>query len=33
LTVLIKGGVIDRIVVSARHMPPERLNNLEVLAE
>jgi UDP-GlcNAc:undecaprenyl-phosphate GlcNAc-1-phosphate transferase len=31
LTVLIKAASVDCIVISARHMPPERLNNLEVL--
>jgi len=31
LTVLIKAASVDKIVISARHMPPERLNNLEVL--
>ena len=31
LTVLIKAASVDSIVISASHMPPERLNNLEVL--
>jgi UDP-GlcNAc:undecaprenyl-phosphate GlcNAc-1-phosphate transferase len=31
LTVLIKAASIDEVVVSARTMPPERLNNLQVL--
>jgi UDP-GlcNAc:undecaprenyl-phosphate GlcNAc-1-phosphate transferase len=31
LTVLAKAGAVDRIVMCAPHMPPERLNNLEVL--
>jgi len=31
LCVLVKAGAVDTIVISARHLPPERLNNLEVL--
>jgi UDP-GlcNAc:undecaprenyl-phosphate/decaprenyl-phosphate GlcNAc-1-phosphate transferase len=31
LTVLLKAASVDAVVVSARKMPPERLNNLEVL--
>src|SRR5262249_4975455 len=31
LTVLVNSGSIDSIVVSARNMPPERLNNLTTL--
>jgi UDP-GlcNAc:undecaprenyl-phosphate GlcNAc-1-phosphate transferase len=31
LTVLIKAAAVDSIVISARHLSPERLNNLEVL--
>src|SRR5262249_28707858 len=31
LTVLIKAASVDRVVVSARHVPAERLNNLRVL--
>jgi UDP-GlcNAc:undecaprenyl-phosphate/decaprenyl-phosphate GlcNAc-1-phosphate transferase len=31
LTVLVKAASIDEVVVSARTMPPERLNNLQVL--
>jgi UDP-GlcNAc:undecaprenyl-phosphate GlcNAc-1-phosphate transferase len=31
LTVLIKAESVDEVVVSARSMPPERLNNLHVL--
>jgi len=31
LTVLVKAASVDSIVISANHMPPERLNNLEVL--
>jgi UDP-GlcNAc:undecaprenyl-phosphate GlcNAc-1-phosphate transferase len=31
LTVLINATSIDTVVISARHMPPERLNNLRVL--
>ncbi len=30
LTVLLKAASVDSVVVSARRMPPERLNNLEV---
>jgi UDP-GlcNAc:undecaprenyl-phosphate GlcNAc-1-phosphate transferase len=31
LSVLIHSGSVDGIVISARHIPPERLNNLQVL--
>jgi UDP-GlcNAc:undecaprenyl-phosphate GlcNAc-1-phosphate transferase len=31
LTVLAKAGAVDRIVICVSQMPPERLNNLEVL--
>jgi len=31
LSVLIHSGSVDGIVISARHLPPERLNNLQVL--
>jgi UDP-GlcNAc:undecaprenyl-phosphate GlcNAc-1-phosphate transferase len=31
LTVLVKAAAVDTVVISARHLPPERLNNLEVL--
>jgi FlaA1/EpsC-like NDP-sugar epimerase len=31
LGVLAKAGAVDRIVICVRQMPPERLNNLEVL--
>ena len=31
LMVLAKAGAVDRIVICVRQMPPERLNNLEVL--
>jgi UDP-GlcNAc:undecaprenyl-phosphate GlcNAc-1-phosphate transferase len=31
LTVLVKAESVDRIVICARHLQPERLNNLEVL--
>jgi FlaA1/EpsC-like NDP-sugar epimerase len=31
LAVLLKSGSIDAVVISARHMPPERLSNLELL--
>ncbi len=31
LTVLIKAASVDSVVISASHIPPERLNNLEVL--
>ena len=31
LTILLKAASVDAVVISARRMPPERLNNLEVL--
>ena len=31
LTVLINAASVDAVVISARALPPERLNNLEVL--
>jgi len=31
LTVLVKAASIDAVVISARTLPPERLNNLQVL--
>jgi len=31
LTVLVKAASVDMVVISARHIPPERFNNLEVL--
>jgi hypothetical protein len=31
LGVLVKAASVDAVVISARSMPPERLNNLEVL--
>jgi UDP-GlcNAc:undecaprenyl-phosphate GlcNAc-1-phosphate transferase len=31
LVVLVKAAAIDTVVISSRHLPPERLNNLEVL--
>jgi UDP-GlcNAc:undecaprenyl-phosphate GlcNAc-1-phosphate transferase len=31
LTVLIRAGAVDTVVVAARHLLPDRLNNLEVL--
>jgi UDP-GlcNAc:undecaprenyl-phosphate GlcNAc-1-phosphate transferase len=31
LAVLLRAASVDRVVISARQMPPERLNNLEVL--
>jgi UDP-GlcNAc:undecaprenyl-phosphate GlcNAc-1-phosphate transferase len=31
LAVLVKSSSVDSVVISARHMPPERLNNLELL--
>ena len=31
LTVLVKASSVDSVVISARHMTPERLNNLETL--
>jgi UDP-GlcNAc:undecaprenyl-phosphate GlcNAc-1-phosphate transferase len=31
LTVLMKAGAVDAVVISARTLPPERMNNLEVL--
>ena len=31
LTVLAKAGAVDRVIICAPQMPPERLNNLEVL--
>jgi UDP-GlcNAc:undecaprenyl-phosphate GlcNAc-1-phosphate transferase len=31
LTVLVNAASVDGVIVSARHMPPERLNNLESL--
>jgi UDP-GlcNAc:undecaprenyl-phosphate GlcNAc-1-phosphate transferase len=31
LTVLVNAASVDMVVISARHIPPERLNNLEVL--
>src|SRR5439155_10444334 len=31
LTVLVKAAAVDTVVISARHMPPERLSNLEAM--
>jgi UDP-GlcNAc:undecaprenyl-phosphate GlcNAc-1-phosphate transferase len=31
LSVLVNSGSVDGVVISARHVPPERLNNLQVL--
>src|SRR6185295_3553852 len=33
LTVLVKAASVDTVVISTRHLPPERLNNLEVLCD
>jgi len=33
LTVLVKAASVDTVVISTRHLPPERLNNLQVLCD